>query len=92
MAQLIKNLPAIQETRVQTLDQEESPEEGNGNPLQSSRLGNAMDRRAWQAIAHWITGVGHNLATEQPPQPEFQTQIALQTSAELQKLQACSRL
>ena len=29
-----------------------SPGEGNGNPLQYSRLGNPMDRGAWQATAH----------------------------------------
>ena len=26
--------------------------EGNGNPLQSSCLGNPMDRGAWEAIVH----------------------------------------
>ena len=46
---VVKNLPAIQETRVQSLDQERSPEEGNGNPLQYSCLENPMDRGAWQA-------------------------------------------
>ena len=29
-----------------------SPGEGNGNPLQYSRLGNPMDRGAWQDTAH----------------------------------------
>ena len=29
--------------------------EGNGNPLQYSRLENSMDRRAWQATVHGIT-------------------------------------
>ena len=29
-----------------------SPGEGNGNPLQSSRLENSMDREAWQATVH----------------------------------------
>ena len=29
--------------------------EGNGNPLQSSCLGNLMDRGAWQATAHEVT-------------------------------------
>ena len=29
--------------------------EGNGNPLQYSCLENPMDRRAWQAIVHWVT-------------------------------------
>ena len=29
--------------------------EGNGNPLQSSCLGNLLDRGAWQATAHEVT-------------------------------------
>ena len=29
-----------------------SPGDGNGNPLQYSRLGNPMDRGAWQDTAH----------------------------------------
>ena len=28
--------------------------EGNGNPLQYSRLGNSMDRGAWQATVHGV--------------------------------------
>ena len=39
MAQIVKNLPAMQETRVP------SPGEGNGYPVQYSCLGNLMDRR-----------------------------------------------
>ena len=31
-----------------------SPGEGNGNPLQSSCLGNPMDRGAWWAIVHGV--------------------------------------
>ena len=30
------------------------PGEGNGNPLQYSCLGNAMDRGAWQATVHEV--------------------------------------
>ena len=30
------------------------PGEGNGNPLQYSTLGNAMDRGAWQATVHGV--------------------------------------
>ena len=37
-----------------------SPEEGNGNPLQYSCLGNPIDSGAW---GH--KRVGHNLATKQ---------------------------
>ena len=34
---------------------EDSPGEGNGNPLQYSCQGDPMDRRAWQATVHWFT-------------------------------------
>ena len=33
---------------------ERSPEEGNGNSLQYSCLGNPMDRRAWWATVHGV--------------------------------------
>ena len=39
--------------------------EGNGNPLQYSRLGNPMDRRVWQAIVHGFARVGYNLVIKQ---------------------------
>ena len=45
-----------------------SPGEGNGNPLQYSCLGNPMDRGVWQATAHGITRVRHDLATKPPNQ------------------------
>ena len=31
-----------------------SPREGNGNPLQSSCLGNPMDREAWRVTVHEV--------------------------------------
>ena len=43
VAQLVKNLPAVQETRVQSLGGEDPPGEGNSNPLQYSCLENLMD-------------------------------------------------
>ena len=55
MAQQVKNLPAMQETQetqVWFLGWEDSPEQGNGNPLQYSCLDNPMDRGAWQAIVY----------------------------------------
>ena len=40
--------------------------EGNGNPLQYSCLGNPMDRGAWQATVHGVTGIGWSLVTKPP--------------------------
>ena len=51
---VVKNLPAKQEpqeTQVRSPGWEDSPGEGNGNPLQHSSLGNAMDTGAWQAVS-----------------------------------------
>ena len=55
VAQAVKNLPAMQEIRVQSLGQEDPLQNGNGNPLQYSGLENPMDREAWQATGHGVT-------------------------------------
>ena len=39
---MVKNLPAVRDTRVQTLGQEDPPGEGNGNPFWYSCLENSM--------------------------------------------------
>ena len=44
VAQMVKNLPAMWETRVQTLDWRRFPGERNGNPLQYSCLESSTDR------------------------------------------------
>ena len=44
VAQSVKNLPAVQETRVRSLGR--SPGKGNGKPLQYPCLENLMDREA----------------------------------------------
>jgi len=55
VAQLVKNLPAMQKTVCNAKDPcsipelGRSPGEGNGNLLQCSCLGN-LDRGAWRAI------------------------------------------
>ena len=54
VAQKIKNLPAMQETWVQSLGWGDPLGEGNGNPLQYSCLENFMDRGAWLAIVHGV--------------------------------------
>ena len=58
VALVVKNLPAIAGDikdvgSVPKL--ERSPRKGNGNPLQYSCLGNAMDRGAWWATVHGVT-------------------------------------
>ena len=48
VAQMVKHLPAMRETWVQSLGQEDTLEKGNGYPLQYSCLENSMERRAWR--------------------------------------------
>ena len=52
---MVKSLRAVQETRVQSLGWEDSPGEGNGNPLQYSCRENPMDGEAWWAAVHGVT-------------------------------------
>ena len=54
VAQMVKNLPAMQETWIQSLGGEDPSRVGNGNPLQYSCLENPMDRGAWLATVHGI--------------------------------------
>ena len=54
MAQRVKNLPAMQETQVQSLGLGRSPGEENGYPFQYSCLENSMDRGALRAIVHRV--------------------------------------
>ena len=49
VAQMVKNLPVVQETQVQSLYREDPPGGGHGNPPQYSCLENSMDRGTWQA-------------------------------------------
>ena len=49
MAQRVKNLPAMQETQVQSLGREVPLEKG-----MASCLENPMDRGAWQATIHGV--------------------------------------
>ena len=49
---MVKNLPAMQETQVQSLGQEDG--EGHGNPLRYSCLENSTDRGACWATDHVV--------------------------------------
>ena len=54
MAQMVKNLPAMWETWVQSLSQEDLLEKGMVPPLQYCCLKNPMDRGAWRATVPGI--------------------------------------
>ena len=45
ITQMVKNLPVMPETQVQSLGQEDPPGEGKGYPLQYSTLEKSMDCR-----------------------------------------------
>ena len=47
----------IQEMQVGSLGREGSSGEGSSSPLQYSCLGNPMDRGAWWATVHGVTGL-----------------------------------
>ena len=54
VAQMVKTLPAVWETQVQSLGWEDPLEKGNGYRLQYSCLENPMDRGAWKATVHGV--------------------------------------
>ena len=51
---MVKSLPAMQDTRFQSLNWEDSPGEGNDNPFKCSWLENPMDRGAWWAAVNGV--------------------------------------
>ena len=61
------NPPAMQETWVQSLGWEDSPGEGNGNPLQYSCLEKSHSGQRSQAgYSPRVARVGHDLASKPP--------------------------
>ena len=59
---MVKNLPVMQEMRVQSLSREGPLEKEMA--IQYSCLGNPMDRGAWWATAYWLQE-SDTTATEQ---------------------------
>ena len=51
---VVKNLPANARNLGLIPGLGRSPGGGNGNPLQYSRMGNPMDRGAWQGTVHSV--------------------------------------
>ena len=60
VAQMVKNLPAMQEKLGSILRSGRSPGKGNGNALQYSQLENPMDRESWGATVHGAEKVRHD--------------------------------
>ena len=67
IAQLVKNLPVMQETQVRVLGGEDPLEEKMATHSSILAWKNPMDRGAWWATVHGVTRVGHKLATKRPP-------------------------
>ena len=67
VAQLVKNPPTMQETQFRSLGWEDSPGEGNGNPLQYCCLENLMDCSLPGSSVRGIARAGHALAAKPPP-------------------------
>ena len=60
VAQLVKNLPAMQETWVQFLGWEDPLEKGIATHSSILAWRIPMDRGAWRATVHGVERVGHN--------------------------------
>ena len=54
MAQTVKNLPAVQETRIRSLVLEDPLKKGVAAHSSILGLENSMDRGAWQATVHGV--------------------------------------
>ena len=54
VAQTVKNLPAVQETWVQSLGREDPLEKEMATQSRYSGLQNPMERGAWQAVVHGV--------------------------------------
>ena len=67
MSEVVKNLPAMQETQVRSLGREDPLEEGMATHSLYSYLGHSMDRGAWWAIVCGVVRVEHNWVAKSPP-------------------------
>ena len=77
VAQMVKNLPAVLETWVQSLGQKAPLEEGMA--IHSSTLAwrIPMDRGAWRAAVHGVPSVRHDWAAEHGTAPLVETPAVL---------------
>ena len=66
VAELVKNLPAVQKTWVRSLSQEDPLEKEMANHSSILAWKNPKYRGAWWATVHGIARVGHDLVTKPP--------------------------
>ena len=80
----------MQEMRVGSLDLEDPPGEGNGNPLQYSCLESPMDRGAWWATVLKVTKSQTRLWTKRQSQDPAEGAVTmdLQTPERMRLLQS----
>ena len=70
LAQFLKNLPAMQDTRVLSLIGK-IPWGRKWQPTPIFQPGKSHGGGVWQATVHEVTGVRYNLATKPPPPPQL---------------------
>ena len=69
VAQSIKNLPAMNETRFDSWVRK-IPWRRKWQPTQIFLPGESHEQRSLVGYSPWVTGVGHDLVTKPPPQSE----------------------
>ena len=67
---MVKNLPAVQETQVQSLGQEATLQEEMATHFSILAWKNPMDRGSLVGYSPWDRRVGHNLVTAQQKRVE----------------------
>ena len=70
VVQLVKHLPAMLETQIQSLGQEDSLEKEVATHSSVLAWKNPMDRGVSWAVVHRVTRIQHDLMTKPPP-PNF---------------------
>ena len=93
MAQIVKNLPAMQETQVRFLGWEDPLEKEMATHSVTLAWRIPVDRGAWQAVIHGIARVRHDLSSLPPKLPiSLMSSTNLVFIANLSSLSICNSL
>ena len=82
---MVKDPPAVQETRVPSLGWEDSPGGGHGNPLQYTCLENPIYRKAWLATVHRVARVDSNTKQKRKHHQSLKTSEVIGESHTVQR-------